>query len=227
MINLIFDIDGTLVVSYGFDSQLYIQAVGEVVGDVYIHEDWGAYIDVTDLGILSQILRENNVEASDRAFSAVRSRFSQLMQNHLSKFPCIAKPGAIECVANALEEPNYTCGIATGGWGVTAKMKLESAGIDISGMPLFSCDQHLTRIGIMQRCNNHLNGGSDVVYIGDGEWDRVASDKLNWGFVGIGERLSGVAEVWISDFNDPNWTMAPNKALERTRLRRWIERNES
>ena len=38
MIATIFDIDGTLVDSFGFDDACYISAIREVLGEVYIHK---------------------------------------------------------------------------------------------------------------------------------------------------------------------------------------------
>lgn len=48
----IFDIDGTLVESSGFEDELYVAAVRDVLGDVCIRESWSTYRHVTDTGIL-------------------------------------------------------------------------------------------------------------------------------------------------------------------------------
>lgn len=53
MITVIFDIDGTLVDSAKFDSELYINAVRETIPDVFIHDDCEKYMNVTDSGILN------------------------------------------------------------------------------------------------------------------------------------------------------------------------------
>ena len=62
MIATIFDIDGTLVDSFGFDDACYISAIREVLGEVYIHNDWSKYKNVTDTGSLRQIMEENKIE---------------------------------------------------------------------------------------------------------------------------------------------------------------------
>ena len=49
MIATIFDIDGTLVESSGFDDACYISAIREVLGDVYTHDNWSQYKNVTEL----------------------------------------------------------------------------------------------------------------------------------------------------------------------------------
>ncbi len=48
----IFDIDGTLVESSGFEDELYVAAVRDVLGDVCIREEWSTYRHVTDTGVL-------------------------------------------------------------------------------------------------------------------------------------------------------------------------------
>ncbi len=67
---VMFDIDGTLVDSAGFDGELYAAAVREVTG-VQLDQQWGRYEHVSDSGILEQVLRETRFD-SDRAALAAR-----------------------------------------------------------------------------------------------------------------------------------------------------------
>lgn len=53
---VIFDIDGTLVESSGFEDDVYISAIGDVLGDVCIRKEWSTYRHVTDTGVLRQIM---------------------------------------------------------------------------------------------------------------------------------------------------------------------------
>ena len=55
-IAVIFDIDGTLVESSGFEDDLYVAAVRDVLGDVCIRKAWNTYRHVTDTGILKTFL---------------------------------------------------------------------------------------------------------------------------------------------------------------------------
>ncbi len=61
MTAILFDIDGTIIESNDFDSKCYIRAIRDIFGDVIIHDDWNRYEKVTDLGILNQIMLENNI----------------------------------------------------------------------------------------------------------------------------------------------------------------------
>jgi phosphoglycolate phosphatase-like HAD superfamily hydrolase len=216
MINVIFDIDGTLPESYDFDSELYTQAVRETLGNVQILENWGMYTHVTDSGILSQILEENKVCMPEIVAEQVRKRFGELIGDYLATTKIFPKKGAVEMMATLTGSNDYKCGIATGGWIHTATMKLKSVGMSLSGIPICACDNPV-RIEIMKRCLNKLGAESEsVVYVGDASWDMDASKELGWGFVGVGESLKGIAETWILDFTDPFWKFALNKALQRT-----------
>ena len=62
MIATIFDINGTLVENSGFDGDCYFSAIRDVLGEVYIHDNWGTYKNVTDTGILQQIMEENKIK---------------------------------------------------------------------------------------------------------------------------------------------------------------------
>jgi len=55
-ISIVFDVDGTLIDSDGFDAACFVEVVRKVVGDVVIHNDWRLYRHATDAGILSQII---------------------------------------------------------------------------------------------------------------------------------------------------------------------------
>ena len=82
MIATIFDIDGTLVESFGFDDACYISAIREVLGDVYIHNDWSKYKNVTDTGSLRQIMEENKIQEMGQV-EEVRTKFGELIRQYL------------------------------------------------------------------------------------------------------------------------------------------------
>ena len=208
MIATIFDIDGTLVDSFGFDDACYISAIREVLGEVYIHNDWSKYKNVTDTGTLRQIMEENDIQEEGQ-IKEVRTKFGELIQQYLQNGgKCRPKEGAIHLINKLLAAEDYEVGCATGGWEHTAKMKLQHAGFNLGNTVLTSSDDGDERVVIMKKCLLQL--GHDfqrVVYIGDAEWDMQATQELGWHFIGVGARLEGKCEYWVKDFSSYNTFM--------------------
>ncbi len=61
---ILFDIDGTLVDSADYESELYSQSIAEVLPEPF-DRDWSRYRNVTDSGILDEIIDAGDTE-SDR-----------------------------------------------------------------------------------------------------------------------------------------------------------------
>ena len=203
MIATIFDIDGTLVESFGFDDACYISAIREVLGEVYIHSDWSKYKNVTDTGSLRQIMEENKIQEKGQ-IEEVRTKFGELVRQYLQNGgKCLQKRGAIHLINKLLAAEDYEVGFATGGWRHTAEMKLQHVGFDLRNIVLTSSDDGDERVTIMKKCLSQLGHCFQrVVYIGDAEWDMQATQELGWHFIGVGARLKGKCEFWIEDFSN-------------------------
>ena len=207
MIAVIFDIDGTLVESFQFDGSIYVSAVKDVLGEVIMKDDWKHYENITDTGILRQIMDENKI-CEEGQIGKVRKKFGELVRRYLENSECHPKKGAIGLIGNLLSDPRYKVGFATGGWRHTAEMKLQQAGFDLKNTVLFSSDDSDERVGIMKKCLLALGSCfNHVVYIGDAEWDIQAAETLGWHFIGVGARLEGKCEFWVEDFSDQNLFM--------------------
>ncbi|MDX1482712.1 MAG: HAD family hydrolase [Woeseiaceae bacterium] len=191
---VILDIDGTLLHSAEDDDRIYREAVREVLGDVVLRADLGDYEAVTDSGILLQVLEDNDRAASEGILTDVRSVFATRMHEHIaSQGPFEPLPGAREFVSRLRCSSRHAVAIATGGWGITARMKLDSAGFDIGDLPLASADDASDRAAIMRVALDALRGRfSRVTYFGDGEWDRRATRELGWRFQPVGRALGGI-----------------------------------
>ena len=202
MIATIFDIDGTLVESFGFDDACYISAIREVLGEVYIHNDWSKYKNVTDTGSSRQIMEENKIQEKGQ-IEEVRTKFGESIRQYLQNGgKCRPKKGAIHLINKLLAAEDYKVGFATGGWRHTAKMKLRHAGFNLKNTILTSSDDGDERVVIMKKCLLQLGHCFQrVVYIGDAEWDMQATQELGWHFIGVGARLKGKCEYWVEDFS--------------------------
>src|SRR5688572_18477264 len=125
---VIFDIDGTLVDSVAEDARLYGVAVREVLGDVSLRPRWSEYEHVTDAGILRQICHETGLDVA-QCEQPVRARFGELITEYLrAEGSCQPTAGALQLLPELRGVLDGRVGIATGGWGHTARMKLARAG---------------------------------------------------------------------------------------------------
>jgi len=190
----IFDIDGTLLESAAVDDALYRSAVNTVLGSVRLRPSLHAYDYVTDTGILSQILEDNGIPVTAEVMEDVRSHFVELMKEHIDTHgPFVEIPGASRMLRGLTESSLHAVAIATGGWRESAELKLQSAGIDYSNIPLATANDHRERTGIMQVALSQLGSGlKSVTYYGDGPWDQDACATLGWRFVSVGPELRGI-----------------------------------
>ncbi len=191
---VIFDIDGTLIDSSTPDSDLYMEAVHKVLGNVFIRPDWAQYAHVTDIGILLDIHEENGIEIRQATLDAVKEAFVALLGSYIEEHgPLREIPGAVRYVQKLLQSKPGRVGYATGAWRDSARTKLLSAGFQVEGMPLASADDFRDRVSIMRLAFTRLKGPiHDVTYYGDGPWDQAAANYLGWQFVPVGSRLNGL-----------------------------------
>lgn len=190
--HVMFDIDGTLINSSAFDTECFSRAVHEELGHE-VDRYWEGYEHVSDSGILLEHLQRHGITGDTQAiFNNVKRRFVTLLQQHLSQQPAREIAGASQLIRHLRALPQVQLSIATGGWRDSAMLKLESARIDVTDIPLASSDQHPARIDIMTQAQQ-LTGLSlphQTTYFGDGEWDRQACSDIGFNFVLVGNAIT-------------------------------------
>lgn len=200
-----FDIDGTLVDSQDFDSDLYVESIRKVL-NVEIGSDWSKYKHVTDSGILNQIIEENNLHHSHiDIHTQVHRCFVKKTEDYISNLSgsLTEIPGAKKFIEALNFKKEVVLAIATGGWEETARMKLQAIGINPDSFSLATASDSPNRIEIMQVAEGRaLNGKTAYTktYFGDGAWDKMASKQLGYQFIGVGNRVESTFKV--SDFRD-------------------------
>ena len=190
MHHVMFDVDGTLVLSDEFDEDCFLEAVYEVLGHS-LDSDWTKYTYVSDAGILDQHISESGLHAKrDDIRAEVKKAFTEKVSSCLKKNPVQQVPGASEIISELRRLENMSLSIATGGWYETALMKLESAGIDVTDIPIASSNDHYSRTRIMKIAEEKAIGKikASCTYFGDGEWDKKACEELGYNFVLVGNR---------------------------------------
>ncbi len=189
--HVMFDIDGTLVQSDVIDGECYLEAVLEVVGH-RVDPDWRNYTHITDTGILDQVIGEVGLQAErERLQAEVKAAFVAKITHHLKASRVQPVEGASEFIDSLRRRGTIGLSIATGGWLETARMKLESAGIDVSGIPIASSNDHFSRTEIMKIAAAKAVDGKRIpcTYFGDGEWDKKACEELGFSFVLVGDKV--------------------------------------
>lgn len=173
---------------------LYRQAVEDVLGPVRFRNDLADYTHVSDSGILTQLLRENDLEADPKIISSIKEQFLAATENYVADFgPFDEIPGAKSLLSRLRESETHAVAIATGGWRHTARFKLASAGFEPNGVPLTTSDDSIDRVEIMQMALESLGDGLEsITYYGDGPWDELACQRLGWSFRAVGAPLCGI-----------------------------------
>jgi beta-phosphoglucomutase-like phosphatase (HAD superfamily) len=202
---VLFDIDGTLVDSNGFDSRLYIEAVREILG-MEIDDDWSRYKHVTDSGVLEEVLDRMGFDADRTAMrTAVQQDFIRRVDSYLASKNRILPeiPGARHFVETLNVVPGVSLGFATGGWYETAFAKLLAIGLPPGSFPIASSSDAASRKDIMTLAERRISNGQPVsrrTYFGDGPWDKEASAQLGFDFVAIGDGVDH--DVRFADFRN-------------------------
>ncbi|THB76238.1 MAG: HAD family hydrolase [Desulfobacteraceae bacterium] len=202
-----FDIDDTLVNSSGFEDECFTQAINRVI-DKPIETDWSKYKHATDTGIIDEIIHTwGYSQRKDEIAEKIKNAFINNIKQHLSKSPANEIPGARSFLSYLSGRKDILLSIATGGWEETAKLKLDSAGIDYKNIQFASSSDHHSRVGIM-RCAERKHTTSAILsktYFGDAVWDKKASKELGYMFILIGNKLHN--EKRIENFEDIDQVM--------------------
>jgi len=200
-----FDIDGTLVASADFDGALYAEAVRDVIGED-IDTDWSRYENVTDSGILEEILQmHSSTDQRARLAQEVHASFVGRTERYVAEHPRVVRevPGAMALVEALRELPGVRVCLATGGWAETATLKLRAIGLDPDGLAMATGSDASRRTAIMRLAESRATQGVAArrrTYFGDGVWDQTAAAELGYDFVAIGGGVSH--HVAFSDLQD-------------------------
>lgn len=205
---VMFDIDGTLVNSSDFEDDCYLKAVRSVINEP-IETNWAKYKHTTDIGILNEIIESLGfADKQNEVYSKVKKSFITHVESYVSKFSVKEIPGASHFLDKLRNRNDVVLAIATGGWEESAKLKLESAGINYRGICFASSADHHIRTEIMKHAQKkcQFQSFSSKTYFGDAIWDKQAALELGYNFVLVGNQINHKKQ--IPDFNDIDRAMS-------------------
>lgn len=212
---IIFDIDGTLTNTTEIDDLCFTEAIAATFNFTSFNTNYGHYENTTDSGILNQLsLERRNRPCTVTEIENFIDCFCGLLENVYEKDPGHFReiPKAAKTIHALTHHEDLRVGLATGGWKQSALFKLQCAGISIEDCSAASFAQDaFARHDIISHTISKMNkrhGGlpelSDIIYVGDGNWDYRATLQLGIKFIGIdNKKLAHIHDiVKISDYDE-------------------------
>ena len=185
---VLFDIDGTLLISQGIGREAKRRAMTErfgTIGDLDNHDFGGQ----TDWGILAALLAPHGYSSADIGIEILNYQAS--MARHMNdireQFTAGALPGAFELLETLQARADVLLGIVSGNTGATAQIKLQMAGFDPAHFPIGAYGhesplrEDLTRLA-RQRAQQYAQrtfAPRDIFIIGDTPADIQAARAID------------------------------------------------
>jgi phosphoglycolate phosphatase-like HAD superfamily hydrolase len=190
----VFDLDGTLIGHADSNDNAYLRAFEEVFSIVEIDTDWSGYAHATDSHITPEIVRRHSQrELDDAELQRFLEHYAELLRDRIRRVPgSFAEiDGASALLDHLFASGGWCATIATGGWRMTAHVKLAAARLDRFDLPGAYADDAHSREGIIECAIEEAKKKWDVVSfdrvvsIGDGVWDVLTARRLALPFVGV------------------------------------------
>ncbi len=190
---IIFDIDGTLTDTKQVEDKCFMTAFERTFGLDIRDQDWADLKNVTDWGITEEIIeRELNRMPTQEEYQLMISEFIQQLEYEKSRDVSQFKEvgGAKNFFELLRGKPEYRLGIATGSWEQSARLKLDTIGVEIGQLAFSNSDYHKSREEITKHTIRQLKAETEgdiaeIIYFGDGVWDYRTCRNLGIRFIGI------------------------------------------
>jgi len=172
---VLFDVDGTLLLSHGAGASGFQRAGRQL---------WGASFSLDGVslaGRLDSVILQDAMAGTGVAGHGSTEQFRDVYVSHLKRSivdgdcGCDPLPGALELVERVRDDADLTCGLLTGNWQASGTIKLQAAGFAEADFAVQAwaddaeCRADLVNIA-MRRWRRDARGG-DVVVVGDTHHD--------------------------------------------------------
>ena len=126
---ILFDIDGTLLVTERAGTQSMLAAARELFGDHFTF-DGVAVGGRLDPLIWADVARANGIEDPAAHHDRFRAAYLRHFQERLAGNPTVtALPGVTQLIEALLQETDACLGLLTGNYPETGRLKIEAAGL--------------------------------------------------------------------------------------------------
>ena len=172
---ILFDIDGTLLLTQRAGTQSMQAATRELFGDQFTFDgvDIGGRLDPL---IWADVAKANGIEDPASHHDRFRATYLRHFQERLARDPTVmVLPGVVELIEALSQETDMWLGLLTGNYPETGRMKIEAAGLDMDSfavavwgvdgahrreLPVVAMEQYAAQTGRTIEAHN-------VVIIGD------------------------------------------------------------
>lgn len=211
---LLFDIDGTLLRSYGAGTRAMLRAAMVALGERCA----GAKISMSgalDPWIFQQIARHGGYDPHDAAHGEFREHYTRFLAEELlaSERQCQAMPGVLALLGKLRAERPAVLGMLTGNYAASGSLKLRHVGIDPDWFsPIAWGDAASDRPSLVKVALQALPhiAPADVIVIGDTPRDVDCAHKNGARCLAVltgdhdeAELLAAGADRVVADLSDP------------------------
>ncbi|HVP73047.1 MAG TPA: HAD hydrolase-like protein [Phycisphaerales bacterium] len=200
---ILFDIDGTLLLTQGAGVQAMLDAGRELWGERFTIDgvEFSGRLDTLIWNDLTRINGVANDEANHDRFRAAYGR--QLAQRLQHNPTARLLPGVRELVHKIIDVDHATLGLLTGNYPETGRLKIQSAGLDpdLFKVAAWGCDgkarRDLTPLAMkrhLQLTGRHVRG-EEVVVIGDTPHDVDCAKAHGCRSIGVATGMFSVADL--------------------------------
>lgn len=222
---VLFDIDGTLLLTERAGMEALLHAGTELFGDGFTDEGV-EYAGCIDVLIVRALLERNGVDPSSELCAQLRAGYHKHLQPRLAESGrAYALPGAINLVHAVRGHGDLVCGLLTGNFAETGTLKLHAAGYDADWFSLAvwgdesphnpPSRNHLPGVAL-QRMVERVGTSVDpahCVIVGDTPHDVMCAREHGFRCVGVATGSSSV-----DDLADAGADVVVESLLETQRL---------
>lgn len=172
---ILFDIDGTLLLTEGAGIAAMVDAGRELFGD-HFTRDGVEFSGRLDSLIWADLAKRNRIDDHNGHHQSFRAAYGKHLSRRLQNAPtAVLLPGVKQLVDELADRDDLTIGLLTGNYPETGRLKIESAGLDpdVFTIAAWGCDGATRRdlpVVAMRRLHEHSGRtitGEHTVIIGD------------------------------------------------------------